>query len=80
MGKTKVNIFPYIELTKFQGRAKTNMESLKVTNEQVKNLYAKLLEIDERRGLSWKLSSPFPGGMLCRMFHIGAYINYKGEV
>lgn len=74
------NIFPYIELTKFQGNAQSIRDRLIVDQSQVKNLFMQLKEIDKKRGLNWTLSSPFPGGMQCRMFHIGAYINYQGNV
>ncbi len=73
------NIYPYVELIKPQGRGRV-WPPASIPQEQVRQLFFDLLEIDEKEfGYTWTPAPPRPAGQ-CRLFYYGCYVTSVGNV
>lgn len=74
------NIFPYIELTKIQGRAISYEDILNISKEQAKELFYQILKIDEDKfGYTWIPVPPLIG-FHCFQYYCGCYVNTQGFI
>ncbi|MEW6605988.1 MAG: radical SAM protein [bacterium] len=69
---------PYFETITYQGRAQKY--NLNVSSQEIKELFYKLLSIDERKfGLTWEPKPPI-AGMSCKRHYYSCVVNSQGFV